>query len=430
MHTSKKCLVVVGGGTAGLNAAFSCRKHFPEIQVTLVDGEEEIGYYRPLLAHFIVGKIDEKKLFFWRQEDDPLLNVRLNISVRSLDRKNRRLHLENGEELTYNRLILTSGGRPLVPPVCQDQSCRLGVFPVRDLTVARAIRRWLPEHRKIMVLGGGLVGVKTAVQLSLSGFPVLLAEKETHLFSNLLTPEAALPIEDHLRNLGLDIRTGSTVEEIRSGHMGDLKEVRVSGQWVPCDTLLVAIGSTPDLEFLEGSGLLEEGELVVSSTLQTLDKNVFAAGDAVTIKAGDGIRHTPWTWPQAVSQGKLAGANVFRSAPLSLAKVTRVNAQNIGGLPLAALGARPSGSEIVYGSGLSQRVWREVFLQNDRIVGGALVGNISGGGPLHARMNKGERLRDDMPNLLKAHTGTFSMGTWMRLKQKRRIRFLTAKGKV
>jgi NADPH-dependent 2,4-dienoyl-CoA reductase/sulfur reductase-like enzyme len=334
-------VVVAGGGAAGIHAALACRRHFPESPVTIVDTEAEIGYYRPLLPQFMIGKVDARKLFFWGQGQDPLLTLRLNVDVASIDWENRLLHLEDGDTLAYDRLILAPGGRPLIPPVCTSQSCRLGVFPVRSLSEARAVRRWLPDHRNITILGGGLVGVKTAVQFALAGFPTTLVEREGHLLPNLLSPWAAAPIADHLRNIGVDVKTDSTIEEIRGDSEGDLNEVRISGEWMRCDTLLVAIGSTPELEFLENSGLLTDGELVVDPTLQTSDRFVFAAGDAVTIRTNDGATHRPWTWPQAVTQGRLAGANVYRSAPLALSNFNRVNAQNIAGLPLVVLGGKP-----------------------------------------------------------------------------------------
>jgi len=424
MSDATKPVVVVGGGAAGINAALSCRAYFPEKPVTIVDTEAQIGYYRPLLPQFVVKKINEDKLFFWQPNQDPLLTLKLNQNAASLDREKRLLHLEGGETLAYDRLILAPGGRPFIPPVCYSQSCRLGVFPIRNLTEARAIRRWLPENRNVAILGGGLVGVKTAVQLTLSGFPCVLVEKEAHLLPNLISSRLARPIADHLRNLGVDIRIDSTVEEIRVGELGELKEVRIFGKWVLCDTLLVAIGSTPELGFLADSGLLEDNELVVGPTLQTSDKNVFAAGDAITIKTEDGAKHTPWTWPQAVSQGKLAGANLYRSAPAALNRLSRVNAQNVAGLPLVVLGGESARSCAYSESVHHPQWWREWCQHQDRITGGALVGNISDAGPLHAKIATGEIVPDD---IVKPGTRAFPRDTWRHLGQRRQVRLFHVK---
>ncbi len=388
MASSKQDLVVVGGGAAGLNAAMACRSAWPDRTVAVVDPEPEIGYYRTVLPLFMVDRFAEDRLFFWRPDDDPGIAARLGVSVASLDREARRLTLSDGDTLDYGRLILAFGGRPLVPPACDVDPLPAGVFPVRSLEMARAIRAWLPDHRNLVVLGGGLVGTKTSLNLTIGGYPAMLVEKEAHLLPTVLSAASARSIQAHVAALGVDIRTSATVEELRADRDGVIEAVRISGEWVPCNTLLVGIGSQPHLGFLEGTGLLEDGALTVAPTLRTVDPNVFAVGDAVTIRAYDGGLHEPWTWPQAVTQGKLAGVNAFRTAPLPLLRLTRVNAQNIAGKAAMILsGPDPTSDvDVVSRPGPEEGIWREFFLDEGRIVGGALVGDISGAGPLHAAM--------------------------------------------
>ena len=420
-------LVVVGGGAAGLNAARTCRTLYPDKRVTLVDSEPVIGYYRTVLPMFMVGRFAEERLFFWRPEDDPGLSVRLGVEVTALDRGAHRLTLDDGGELEYRRLILASGGRPLVPPACAVDPLPRGVFPVRGLEMARAIRDWLPGHRELVVLGGGLVGTKTSLNLTLGGYPAILVEREGHLLPTVLSADSARSIAAHVAALGVDIRTNTTVDELRADPKGVLEAVRISGEWVPCTTLLVGVGSQPDLGFLDGTGLVENGELKVSPALRTADPDIFAVGDTVTIETRDGGRHQPWTWPQAVTQGKLAGANAFRPAPRPLPRVTRVNAQNIAGKAAMILsGPDPeSNVDVVSRPGPEEGIWREFFLDEGRIVGGALVGDIAGAGPLHATMVRGDDMTDGALDALKTRTRAFASGTWGRLAQKRRAAVYT-----
>ena len=424
MKEERPGLVVIGGGAAGLNAALTCREQYPDVPVTLVDGEGEIGYYRTLTPMFTTGQMPEEKLFFWRPGEDALLQAHLGVTVSSLDRNACRVTLSDGRELPYERLILACGGRPIVPPVFENRDWPKGVFAVRSLATARRIKAWLPDHRRIAVLGGGLVGTKSSIFLALAGFQVVLVERESHILPTVLSDASARPIEKRLKELGVDVHTKATIDDIRQAE-GAVRGVHVSGGgWIDCDTFLIGVGSTPDIDFLAGTGLIDEaGELAVSTTLQTLDPRIFAVGDAVTIKTADGQRHYPWTWPQAQKQGRVAGANAFRPWPVPVPRVTRVNAQNLSGVPIMILGGPGVGSSTISRPGTGD-VWREFFMEEGRIVGGALVGDIAGAGPLHAAMVRGDDVGGNEADLLKTRTTAFSKGAFHRLAQTRRARHL------
>lgn len=422
-------LVVVGGGAGGLNAVAACRARYPDKRIALVDQEAEVGYYRTLLPMFMSGKLAEDKLFFWRPDDDAKLALHLGVGVRSLDRAARRLTLDNGEALAYRRLILAQGGRPIVPPVFERSVTPQGVFPVRSLAVAREIKAWLPERRDIVVLGGGLVGSKSSVFLRLAGFSVTLVEREAHILPTVLSADTARPLQRHLEAMGIRVCTSTTVDRFEADGNGAVAKVRLAtGEWIPCGTFLVGIGSTPELGFVKDTGLLQDGELVVSPTLQTLDPCIFAIGDAIAIRTGGGGRAHPWTWPQAVSQGKLAGANAFRDGPVPLKSTTRVNAQNISGVPIMILGGPGVGSSVASRPGPHEGVWREFFMEESRIVGGALVGDIAGAGPLHFAMANGERVAGHVGELLRPHTRALRPTAWKRLNQDLRARNFSVKG--
>jgi len=422
-HHGMNC-VVVGGGAAGIQAALSCRRHWPKSSVTLVDREEEVGYYRTLLPQFMVETITEKKLFFFRPQEDPWIRFKPGRSISSIDRARCRVQLSTIETLDYDRLILACGGQAIVPAVCPGTACR-GVFPVRGLAGARDARKWLPGHRRVVVLGGGLVGVKTAAHLAHAGFQVTLVERERTVLPLALSADAAFLVARHLQDLGIELVMGASVEDARS-EKEQIKAVLAGGRWFECDTLLVAAGSRPDIAFLDDSGLLDEGRLTVSPALQTRDERIFAAGDAIHIE-GRNI-HTPWTWPQAVSQGILAGANCFSDSPSPLNDLTRVNAMNLFGLSLAILGPPVPGAERIFSSRPQERVYREFFLLGDRIVGGALVGDVSGAGTIHSHMVSGIRIDRSDPELPGPKKRVFDWKTWRDAGQQTRACFLSAKG--
>jgi NADPH-dependent 2,4-dienoyl-CoA reductase/sulfur reductase-like enzyme len=375
----------------------------------------------------MAGQAKEEKLFLFKPGEDPLLRVKTGAKVQSLDREKQTLQLENGEESRYERLILAPGGRPIIPRL-EGADGLEGVFAVRNLPEARKARSWITKDQKIIVLGGGLVGVKTAVYLRSSGFQISMVEKEDHLLPQALKGDAAGYVEIHFLQMGIDLYLGQTLEAAE-GVRGRIKRVRVGGQWIPCDTLLLAIGSTPNISFLESSGLLEGGKLRVSSSLQTKDHRIFAAGDAVTIFAADGKKYTPWTWPQAVSQGNLAAANLYRPHPLPLKALTRVNSMNLQGLSLNMLGAFVEGSEEVSYAPQAGGILRQVFLQDGRIIGGALVGDISGAGPMHHLMINGKDSAQEISRFIKPSFGLMPRGLSDRGLGRRRARLIPGEEK-
>lgn len=416
--------VIIGGGVAGMQAALTFRQQYPDKTITLIDTEKEIGYYRTLLPQFMNRSMPENKLFFFRTEDDPHLRVICGVSVETIDRGNRTLFLSNKEKIHYRRLLIASGGRPIVPGICRTGNDN-GIFPVRSLTAARSARDWLSDHPQVVILGGGLVGVKTAAHLAGFNFSVTLIEKENQLLPQALSAEASRLVEHHLRGKNIRLLLGSTVEDIKC-EQGAISGVQVDDQWLPCQTMFVAAGSVPEVGFLKDSGLLHEGRLEVTTSLQTLDDNIFAAGDAVTIVNKDSF--TPWTWPQAVVQGKLAASNLYAPATSSLSCLSRVNAMNLNGLSLAVIGVPVKGAEREVYSKREAGIYRELFHVDGKIVGGALLGNITNAGRLHMMMNSGDRVGTEVHNLLEPKIDTFAKISSSCTKYNRRATIVSSRG--
>ena len=124
-----------------------------------------------------------------------------------------------------------AGGRPIIPRIDGLDSLQ-GIFPVRNLPEARKVREWINKDRQIIVLGGGLVGVKTAAYLRVSGFQISLVEKEDHLLPQALKGHAARVVEDHLQRIGIRLFLGQTLKYVE-GENGFLKAVNLDGQGDP-----------------------------------------------------------------------------------------------------------------------------------------------------------------------------------------------------
>ncbi len=203
--------------------------------------------------------------------------------------------------------------------------------------------------------------------------------------------------------MGVRLVVDAPLEDIRI-EQGAIAALKAGGQWIACDTLLVAAGTAPDTAFLEGTGLLTEGELVVSPALQTADPRIFAAGDVAVIAGAAGEKISPNTWPQAVSQGRTAAENLYRKTPLPHRDRTRINAMELHGLAMVILGPPVDGAEVISYARPEERVRRELFLRGGKPVGGALIGDISAAGTLRALINAGREITPGDAALLKPLT--------------------------
>ncbi|MGB9698840.1 MAG: NAD(P)/FAD-dependent oxidoreductase [Thermodesulfobacteriota bacterium] len=374
-------IVIVGGGPAGMAAALESRQLWPHNSVAIIEAEEAIGCCRPLLPQFLAGQVGEEKVFLNKIDQDGQLKIITGKRVIKLDRPKRILYLEDGPEMQYDRLLLAPGGKPIIPHL-EGLHHGQGIFAVRNFPEVKKAKAWINQDHQIFILGGGLVGVKTAIALRTAGWQISLVEKEDQLLPKVLPSNAAAFLTDYLHQLGIRIFLGETIAQIEEV-AGQIKKVKMRGQWYTCDALLLAMGARPHLSFLEESELLTEGKLLVSPTMQTKDPRIFAAGDAATIKHPNGRELNLWTWPQAVRQGQLAAANFYRSNPLNLKILTKANSLNLAGFPLHIIeGSKEYDKELIYISPRGNCL-RQIFLKDKKLVGGVFMGNITQTGLIH-----------------------------------------------
>jgi NAD(P)H-nitrite reductase large subunit len=382
-------VIIVGGGVAGFQAARACLSQAPGRKVTIIDKEPWTGYLRTCLPQFMAGKMPWEKLFYFQEKLPPQMEIRVNTRVVGIDRRQGQVLLACGEKVPYERLILAHGGEPYLPELIAKTPGR-GIFTLRDLVQARLIKDRLMTHRRVIILGGSLVGVKTAASLRQAGLDVTMIVRRGSILLRALSAEAARLVQQHLVNMGIAIITDAPLEDLQI-KKGDFAAIKAGGRWIEGDTLLVAAGIEPEVGYLGESGLLTDGELVVPPTLMTRDERIAAAGDAVTLALSGG-KFQPNTWPQAACQGRLAGENIWRSQPFTHRDPTAVNAMDLNGLSLVILGPPLAGAAVVSHYLPRAGIFRELFHRRGLLVGGALLGDISQAGFLRALIAAETRL--------------------------------------
>jgi nitrite reductase (NADH) large subunit len=224
-------VVVLGAGIAGVSAVEAIRKASPQTRITLVSRENDLPYYRLNLTRYLAGEVDEAALPIhpaaWYNDNGVELLCGAEAGELRLDE--RAVVLGNGKSLTYDKLILTAGAHPFVPPIPGGQ--REGVRTVRSWQDARWILEYLRAGMKCVCIGGGVLGVETAGALAKRGADVTLLEGFGWLMPRQLNQAAGRRLAVHLEQIGVRLRAQAKVKEI----VGD---ERVAGVLLEADEQL------------------------------------------------------------------------------------------------------------------------------------------------------------------------------------------------
>ncbi len=275
--------VIIGAGPAGMAAAAMIRRHQPDDRITVISGEAYPPYFRPLLPLFLSGHRSIRDIIMPRPRE---IELKTNCRVTQFNTRSEMLN-PGGGAIIYDRLLIATGSSPQMPPVAMRNIA--GVECLRSIAQAHAILNRAKDSKRAVLLGGGILSVKTAPALKQMGIDVTIIEREKAILPRLMPTDAAELISDGLHRAGINIITGQTV--VRLHHdSGGLKQVTLSdGQKISCQLLLIAIGNQPNMAWLEDTPInrLPEGVLI-DDCGRTNQPNIFAAGDVACTAGPDG----------------------------------------------------------------------------------------------------------------------------------------------
>jgi NADPH-dependent 2,4-dienoyl-CoA reductase/sulfur reductase-like enzyme len=310
-------LVIVGGVAAGTKAASRARRVDPEAEITVYQEEPEPSISECGLPYFLSGVVDEREDLVARTPEEFAekdVEVRVRHRVERIDPEGKKLSvrgLESGEtfEDTYDRLIIATGARAVLPPI--SGADLEGIFKLRFLTDADEIRRHIKERSpgKAAVVGGGYIGLEVAENLCRLGMEVSLIEGEERV-ALAYGPEVAERVEEHLEENGVDVYTGAEVEEFTGN--GRVEGVRFGEEELAADLVVVGVGIEPRVELAEEAGVEigGSGAIRVDRHMKTNLPDVWAAGDCVeTINLVSGEPAWVPLGDTANQMGRVAGTN-------------------------------------------------------------------------------------------------------------------------
>jgi NAD(P)H-nitrite reductase large subunit len=304
----------------------------------------------------------------------------LGKKVTQLDVDEHTVVLDSGEKVTWEKLLLATGGLPIIPKM--EGIGRDGVFTFTTFDDAKAIDQFLNGTGRAVVIGGGLIGVSATEGLVKRGIEVTVVEMKERILNTMLDEEGSAREEAALRQAGVSIVTGHTVTEIGSDSANAVSRVTLDdGRQIPCNLVIVAIGVLPRTELVSGTGIKVNRGIVVDRFMATFSPDVYACGDAA--EAYDFIygenRLTP-IWPNAYLGGRTAGFNMA-GIPTEYQGGTAMNSLKYFGLDIVSAGmATPQDDSYEVISQKEGHTYRQVVLRDGLVVGMVFIGNIESSG--------------------------------------------------
>lgn len=377
--------VIIGNSVAAVGAVRGIRNVDPQGNITVISREQHVAYGRPLISYLLGGLVTEKRMAYLPEDfyEKNRVNLLLNCEAVGVDTGKKRVRLADGDTISYDKLLIATGGDPFVPPI-EGLAGKEKVFTFTTWDDAAKLKGIAHDIERVVVIGGGLIGLKAAEGLHLLGKQITIVELADRILSAAFDRPAGRIVAKKMKANGIDVITEDTVVRVE-GDGGEITGVTLkSGDFLPCDTVIVAIGVRPAAGFLKGSTVEVNRGIVVDDRMETSAKGIFAAGDVA--EASDffsGQKNPMPIWPDAYIQGDIAGT-VMAGGEKNYRGGLAMNSIELFKVPTISMGitnpADPNEYEILTYQDLESYQYRKIVLQGSLLVGAVLVGNVERAG--------------------------------------------------
>jgi NADPH-dependent 2,4-dienoyl-CoA reductase/sulfur reductase-like enzyme len=295
-------IVIVGGGLAAGTAVTELRDLGHDGDVVVIAEEPHPPYERPPLSKELLQGRKDAEATYVRPADwyaEHKVDLRTGVRVSAIDPAAQSVQLDDGDRLSYSALLLATGARARRLPL--EPTNDVAVRYLRTLDDAAALRGALGDGRRLLVVGGGWIGMEVAASARQLGSAVTLVEPEEQPLA-ALGPDIGARFATEHRAHGVDLRTGTGFERLDGG-----EAVLSDGSRVAVDTVLVGVGAIPNDDLAREAGLAVDGGILVDAGLRTDRDAIFAAGDVANVDhpvLGERVRVEHWQ--NAIDQGKAA----------------------------------------------------------------------------------------------------------------------------
>ena len=373
-NDTEEYYVILGNGAAGFNAAKAIRERDRTGAVLLISNEPYPAYNRPMLTKSIVAGLQADQIAIegpdW-YEENKVYQI-LGKEAVSVDMKAKEVLLDDGSKVHFTKLIYALGSECFIPPM--DGKDLPEVIAIRRLADVEKVEAVMKDASNAVVIGGGVLGLEAAWELKKAGLHVQVLEVAPVLMGRQLDAGSAELLKNIAAKNGVEIRTGVTVEAVEG--TDHVTGVRLAGGEVcPADLVIVSAGVRANIGLAQSIGLDTDRAVIVNERMETNLQDVYACGDCAQYRGANFA-----IWPEAVDQGKTAGAN---AAGEKLEYEPAAAALTFHGMNTALFAAGDNGKnpnllyKTVEFQDMGKGQYRKYYFLNNRLCGVILIGDLS-----------------------------------------------------
>ncbi|HNC77262.1 MAG TPA: FAD-dependent oxidoreductase [Pseudomonadales bacterium] len=371
-------LIIIGNGMVGSRLLEELLKRDRDrYHITLFGAEPHAAYNRILLSSLLAGDKSEAQIMFhdrsWYQQQQ--ITLHLGETVTTIDPIKHLVRSDRGTCLHYDKLVLATGSRPMVPPIPGHDLP--GVIALRTLDDTRRLLDACTDRHHAVVIGGGLLGLETAHGLLRQGMAVTVVHNSTHLMNRQLDETAARLLQGHLEQQGIRFMLNADTRVIEGDPLQGVSGVAFAdGSRIDADLVVMAIGIRPNVDLARQTGLAIGRGITVDSQLRSSDPAIFAVGECVELH-GElfGLVAPLYQQARALAEHLTGGSDdhFVPAVTSTQLKVTGVDLFSAGDF------TESTQRQTLLYSDLACGIYKKLVLQDDRLIGAVLHGAVEDG---------------------------------------------------
>lgn len=373
--------IIIGGSAAGISCAEAIRNVDKEGEIVLISDEMYPLYSRCLITYSLAKTIEEDKIKFKPDNffEENKITALLGVKAEKIVTAEKQVLFEDGKAVSYDKLLIATGGSPKETGI-KGEGIR--VFGMRTIDDIKSIEEMLDSVTTAAILGGGLIGMRTAYALRARNKNVKVIVKSDKILSQMLDDEAAGIFKNLVEENGIEIITGVAAVEV----LGDenVKGLKLdNGAEIECELVVIGKGVNANIDTAKGTEIKTDWGIVVDEYMQTTVKDIYAAGDvAQTLDIAAECSTINALWPCAVEQGRIAGLNMAGEREIYDGSLS-MNSLVFYDVPVISMGITKPGKEgyeEIKKENKVKNVYKKIVIKDNRLVGAVLVNDVSQAG--------------------------------------------------